>query len=485
MNSLDPRKLNGRYDDILRKLLRVKLGKPLRVIDLFAGCGGMSLGFHRAGYELLGGIELDPKAAETHAINFFGPRDTERFAIHCQPHDITKLTPQKFMTDILREEDAAGLVDIIIGGPPCQSFARVGRAKLREIMRHPHAFLQDERADLYLNFLEYVEFFHPLAVLLENVVDIMNYGRKNVAEEIAASLEDLGYSTRYTILNASHYGVPQMRQRFFLLAILETLETVPSFPEPTHYMKLPPGYEGARQVALKSINLFNLHQVRYVEPVEPSESLPNAVTAEEAIHDLPPITSHLDGTMKRGAKNFDQAVGYRSDTTPSQYALQMRQWPGFESTGTILDHVTRYLPRDFALFSLMKPGDQYPEVYELANRLFHEELEKRRQQTGKPILEGTPEYEKLKSSIVPPYDPGKFPNKWRKIEPDKPVRTLTAHIGKDTYSHIHYDSEQARVISVREAARLQSFPDGFIFTGPMNAAFRQIGNAVPPLMAYG
>jgi DNA (cytosine-5)-methyltransferase 1 len=68
---------------------------------------------------------------------------------------------------------------------------------------------------------------------------------------------------------------------------------------------------------------------------------------------------------------------------------------------------------------------------------------------------------------------------WR----DQPARTLMAHLGKDGYSHIHYDSDQARTISVREAARLQSFPDGFQFCGTMNPAFRQIGNAVPPLMA--
>ena len=89
----------------------------------------------------------------------------------------------------------------------------------------------------------------------------------------------------------------------------------------------------------------------------------------------------------------------------------------------------------------------------------------------------------LMQVIVPPYDPDKFPNKWRKIWPDKPVRTLMAHLGKDGYSHIHYDSSQARTISVREAARLQSFPDGFRFSGTMNPAFRQIGNAVPPLLA--
>jgi DNA (cytosine-5)-methyltransferase 1 len=69
------------------------------------------------------------------------------------------------------------------------------------------------------------------------------------------------------------------------------------------------------------------------------------------------------------------------------------------------------------------------------------------------------------------------------MEEDKPARTLMAHLGKDSYSHIHYDGSQARTISVREAARLQSFPDGFEFYGAMNAAFRQIGNAVPPLMS--
>jgi DNA (cytosine-5)-methyltransferase 1 len=70
------------------------------------------------------------------------------------------------------------------------------------------------------------------------------------------------------------------------------------------------------------------------------------------------------------------------------------------------------------------------------------------------------------------------------MERDEPARTLMAHLGKDSYSHIHYDSWQARTISVREAARLQSFPDGFVFCGSMNAGFRQIGNAVPPLLAY-
>jgi DNA (cytosine-5)-methyltransferase 1 len=139
------------------------------------------------------------------------------------------------------------------------------------------------------------------------------------------------------------------------------------------------------------------------------------------------------------------------------------------------------LPRDYQIFHVMEPGDQYPQAHRHALNLFQQRLAELEMAGQKP-RPGSAEYEAVKKSIVPPYDHTKFPNKWRKMEPDCPARTLMAHIGKDTYSHIHYDSEQARTISVREAARLQSFPDGFVFAGSMNAAFRQIGNAVPPLM---
>lgn len=470
--------------DVLTRLIRQRLGKPLRVIDLFAGCGGMSLGFHRTGFEILGAVELDPKAAQTHAINFFGSPGTASFETHSCPHDITKFPPRAFLETILGAENPEGLVDVIIGGPPCQSFARVGRAKLREIMQHPQAFLQDERANLYTNFLEYVDFFKPLAVLMENVPDIMNFGGKNVAEEIMATLEELGYQGHYTILNASHYGVPQMRQRFFLMAVLECLNIEPAFPKPTHFIDLPQGYLGSRQVALKSIDLYSISSTRYLDPPLPTPDLPPAITAEEALSDLPPITSHLRGEMKRGARNFTTKVTYREDVQPTEYSMQMRNWEHFTANGGVTDHVTRYLPRDIALFAKLQPGDQYPEAYALAMRLFQQALEKYEETNGTRPLEGSEEYEQLKTSIVPPYDPGKFPNKWRKMESNKPTRTLTAHIGKDTYSHIHYDSAQARVISVREAARLQSFPDGFQFIGPMNNAFRQIGNAVPPLLVF-
>ena len=85
---------------------------------------------------------------------------------------------------------------------------------------------------------------------------------------------------------------------------------------------------------------------------------------------------------------------------------------------------------------------------------------------------------------MPPYPEEIFVDKWRKLVPDQPSWTVPAHLSKDAYSHIHYDSDQARAISIREAARLQSFPDAFVFSGNMGERFRQVGNAVPPLLAW-
>jgi DNA (cytosine-5)-methyltransferase 1 len=160
----------------------------------------------------------------------------------------------------------------------------------------------------------------------------------------------------------------------------------------------------------------------------------------------------------------------------------MREWPGFESPEGVQQHITRRLPRDYVIFERMKPGDQYPKALEIARELLEEKL-KDRALLGQIIECGSSGYASLVAETVPPYDPGKFKNKWWKMKADAPSRTVLAHLGKDTYSHIHYDDAQARTITIREAARLQSFSDGFIFAGGMNAAFRQIGNAVPPLLA--
>lgn len=467
-------------DVILRKLTRLQNGAKPRVLDLFAGCGGISLGFELAGFEMRAAVEFDPAAAKSHGLNFHNGSE-----VHSQPIDITKTSPEELCIR-LGLGPVSDAFDVVVGGPPCQAFARVGRSKLREIDAHPEAFIHDPRAQLYKKYLEYVDAFKPIAVLMENVPDILNHGGQNIAEETCEVLQDKGFDCGYTLLNAAFYGVPQMRERMFLLGYRRELKQKISFPSPTHWLVLPPGYDGSRSVALKSLRglLDDAHS--YIEQPAAAPDLPPAVTAEDALGDLPAINAQqllAEGKIARGARRFDTPVVYRSKKTPSNYATLMRTWPGHVAPQEGLkDHVIRFLPRDYPLFARMNPGDQYPQAYQHAVEMFKERLAAMCT-NGEKISENSTKYKALWSSIVPPYDATKFPNKWRKMWRDQPARTLLAHLGKDGYSHIHYDSKQARTISVREAARLQSFPDGFQFSGTMNPAFKQIGNAVPPLLA--
>jgi DNA (cytosine-5)-methyltransferase 1 len=465
----------------LDKIEYINQGNRPRVLDLFAGCGGFSLGFASASFKILGAVELDPLAARSHALNFCKGEDQSVILRHSLARDITSTDPEEVIADF-GATPTAKAVDVLIGGPPCQAFARVGRAKLREIASHPKAFLKDERSNLYLRFLHYIKRLQPLAIVIENVPDALNYGGHNIAEEICDALDDFGYVARYTLLNSVFYGVPQMRERMFLVAYAKELGAEVTFPNPTNWIALPRGYEGSRSVALKTVGLDLFKDCFYVpRPVATRDLLP-AVTAKDALTDLPRITSHLNGGMARGARRFDALAPYPTGVSISEYAQCMRNWPGFENHAGVFDHVTRSLPRDYRIFARMNPGDQYPEAYAHAEELFREHLAKLGSNRSR-VKPNSELYRQLRAEFVPPYDPLKFPNKWRKMEADLPARTLMAHLGKDGYSHIHYDSEQSRTISVREAARLQSFPDGFVFAGTMNPAFRQIGNAVPPLLA--
>lgn len=466
---------------IQNKLARLRRGLPPRVIDLFSGCGGLSLGFHVAGAKIEAAVEVDSDAARSHGLNFHHGAPSNSMA-----RDITATSP-KMLCDDLGLGDPSAAFDIVVGGPPCQAFARVGRSKLREVADHPEAFRHDPRSRLYIDYLNYVEATHPLAVVLENVPDMLNHGGHNIAEEICEVLGSRGYICGYTLLNSAFYGVPQMRERMFLVALHEQVGSDVSFPSPTHKIDLPSGYESSRLVALKHLGAFASANGRdhFHPPQKPKASLPPAVTARQALGDLPPIDARRllsTGELRRGPRRFDVPIPYEPLKRPHAFVRAMRNWPGLRAQSALSDHVIRYLPRDYELFARLKPGDQYPEAFETAERMFAEAL-KREAAAGRALKKGTSAWLALRASIVPPYDPTKFPNKWRKMEPDLPARTLMAHLGKDSYSHIHYDSKQARTISVREAARLQSFPDGFRFCGTMNPAFRQIGNAVPPLLA--
>ena len=394
------------------------------------------------------------------------------------PRRATRLEPDELAQD-LGLGAVADAFDVLVGGPPCQAYARVGRAKLREIAEHPKAFKVDPRGNLYLRYLHYVKAAQPLAIVIENVPDVLNYGGHNVMGEIAEVLLDVGYTAKYSLINSAFHGVPQMRDRVFLIAYRCELGVEVRFPKARHHMVLPSGYDGTRSVALKLIDLFGGGD--FVQADHGDTSLPGPVTCEQAIGDLPPITLHLEGKLRRGARRFDELIPYDKKRRMSPYARFMRSWPGFESTDGVWDHVIRSLPRDADTFREMPNGAEYPAAHATAMAIFERRVKEAETNRKTPLSKD--EREALKKTIVPPYPVGSFPNRWWKLRPDFPSRTLMAHIGKDTYSHIHYDSAQARVISVREAARLQSFPDGFKFCGTMNPAFRQIGNAVPPVMA--
>lgn len=474
-------KMQGQMDRAIRyKIERLAQGRRPRVLDLFAGCGGLSLGFHAAGFCIEAAVECDPLAARSYASNFHRLPDGSPDPRHASAKDIVQTEPDH-VVDELGLGDPGLAFDVIVGGPPCQAFARIGRAKLREIGAHPEAYRQDHRAGLYTRYLDYIRQCKPLAILMENVPDILSFGGRNIPEEMCQLLSgpEYGYTAGYALLNSVHYGVPQMRQRCFLFAYRREIAQAIELPEPTHHAELPRGYDDSRRAALKMVDLFGRH---YIEPPVAGADLPPAVTAREAIGDLPSITGHLEGRIGRGTRRFTDVIAYGRHEAPSGYARQMRGWRGFSNAQGVKDHVIRWLPRDYRIFARMEPGDEYPAALGHAEQLLRDELERLRRQ-GLNLESGSPDYLDQRKKFVPPYDPGKFPNKWWKLRPDAPVRTIMAHIGKDSYSHIHYDADQARTISVREAARLQSFPDGFVFEGTMNPAFRQIGNAVPPLMA--
>ena len=468
-----------RNDPIVEKIERLRRGKRPRVLDLFAGCGGISLGFQAAGFRIDAAIELDAIAVRTHALNFHSHLDSESITPHQKARDITSIEPDQLTADLSLGEVARAF-DVVVGGPPCQAYARVGRAKLRDVADHPSAFKVDPRGNLYLRYLHYVKATKPLAILMENVPDAMNYGGHNVMAEVAEVLSDLGYVANYSLINTAFHGVPQIRDRVFLIAYHNAIQADIRFPKASNHLILSSGYAGTRAMALKFVDLF---EAGFFEEADQGDStLPGPVTSSDAIGDLPPITLHLEGKLRRGPRHFDEPIPYGVPLVISNYAKTMREWPDFQAPADGLrDHVIRFLPRDADIFRHMPNGGEYPAAHATAVKLWEKRVKQIERSTKKTMSKA--ELRQLRKEMVPPYPIDTFPNRWWKLKADSPSRTLMAHIGKDTYSHIHYDSRQARVISVREAARLQSFPDGFTFCGTMNPAYRQIGNAVPPLMA--
>lgn len=429
------------------------MSKLPKIIDLFSGCGGLALGFEKAGFEIAAGIELMEKAVDTISYNLswrYGKPENHICG------DITKIDASLFK-DKFGEEGC-----IVIGGPPCQAYSTAGKGKLRSL-GEDRVNVKDARGYLYQDFLRFAYDLEAKAVIMENVPESTKFGDMNIPEIVCSSLKEHGYNAYWTILCAADFGTPQVRERVIVFAVKsdECIDLpIPTNANPT----------GALTQRAKQFDSFDKCSF-FKRPKAPGNNLPPWNTVKDAFSDLPVLFEHERSPYV--STNLNIELEYRTGAE-CEYQKIMRKWY-CDTPTAVTGNAFRKNTRDFPIFARMEQGDNYINASAIADQLFS----KKAIELG--LYAGTDEYNKLKRQMVPIYNRNAFKDKWKRLELTKPSHTVVAHLSVDTYSHIH--PIEPRGISVREAARLQSFPDGFIFSCSMGDAFKQIGNAVPPLLS--
>ncbi len=366
-------------------------------IDLFAGAGGLALGFEQAGFDVAAAIEFDPIHAAIHKLNFPEARTI------CQ--NVRDLTGEEIRR---RAELGTKSIDVVVGGPPCQGFSLIG-----------HRVLDDPRNELVFHFLRLVAELRPKAFVFENVAGMATGAHHKLLEELFEQFESSGYKVRlpYRILNASHYGVPQDRRRLILLGARRDVR-LPSYPVP-RTTSTATGERVSRDLI---------------------EGLKATPTVWDAIKDLPDI-EEFDSLF------HDDVIERAKYGRGSTYARRLR---GEES--------------DAADFSYHRVADWQG----LSGCLRAEHTEESRRR-----------FSKTAPGTVEPI------SRFLRLDPDGLCNTLRAGTASDRGAFtsprpIH--PTQPRCITVREAARLHSYPDWFRFHKTIWHGFRQIGNSVPPLL---
>jgi DNA (cytosine-5)-methyltransferase 1 len=226
------------------------MSRALRVVDLFAGAGGFSLGFRAAGCEVAAAVDVDGVAGETFSRNFARLQgDRPPLVLAGEDYSLEDV-------GFLRSLDLSP--DILIGGPPCQGWSRLGRGKLDSLS--DEGFEGDPRNQLYGRFVEMLGHWRPLAVVMENVPGMLSMKGVNYAERISAELASVGYRVGYAVLNAAWYGVPQYRERLFFIGFRTDLGVHPGTP--TTRPHCPDGAQ--RQLVKTSRSDFRLLYLRTV-----------------------------------------------------------------------------------------------------------------------------------------------------------------------------------------------------------------------------
>lgn len=240
----------------------------MKVFDIFCGTGGFSKGFEncdKVRFEVAFGIDLLPTSAGTFKLNHKNAVSISQDIRTVRRQDVGNLTGIK-----------RGELDVLIGGPPCQGFSSIRPFRSSND--------DDPRNSLFEEYASFVNYFRPTVFVLENVVGLATHKNGNTIEIIQECFKKLGYDTDWKLLNASHFGVPQKRERLIIIGVEEGGRI--NFPQPTHsHNGATIGYKNrSKVISSPQLDLFN------------REKLPAAVTVMESIGDLPPINSGEEAT---------------------------------------------------------------------------------------------------------------------------------------------------------------------------------------------
>lgn len=403
------------------------MGK-LNYIDLFAGAGGLSEGFVRAGFNPIAHVEMNKDACDTiktrtayHWLKENGK--VQEYYDYLKSENKNKeelwgIIPENLINSVINKEISNKTVpdifnsidnelgnkqvDLIIGGLPCQAYSIVGRA------RDPKNMEEDPRNHLYKHYVKFLKKYQPKMFVFENVPGIFSAKNGEFLDKIFRAVRRAGYelslpTNKYKVLNSKDFGVLQDRKRVIIIGWKKELGL--SYPE------------------------FDVSENKF-------EIL------KDLFSDLKPLKNG-EGTLN--------AIKYKNNTT--EYLKQ-------SSIRNGLDFVTQHIARP--------NNDNDLEIYRIAVDEWNK---------GKRL-----NYATLPTRLIRHNNINSFTNRFQVVNGKGVSHTVVAHIAMDGHYYIHPDKKQNRSITVREAARIQSFPDDFFFEGSRTAAFKQIGNAVPPLM---
>ncbi len=405
----------------------------LTFIDLFAGAGGLSEGFVRAGFEPIAHVEMDHYACDTlrtrAAFHYLSSKsklsEYEDYLRNKKEKEngrrLWDKVPKEIVDSVIQavigpntlldiftkiDEKLKGRhVDVVIGGPPCQAYSVVGRARLGKKVE------DDPRNELYKYYVEFIKNYKPSMLVFENVLGLKTAKSGTPFADLKRLLDEAGYSLDCVEQIASEHGVLQKRHRLIIVGWRKSL--------PLHYPNL-----------IKEQSKYK--------------------TLEDLFSDLPPINA--------GEGTLCGEVPYISDG--SQYLKES----GIRGS---LPFTTQHIARP------VNANDR--QIYLMALNKYLKE--------GKQLS-----YTEIPSLLQKHKNKDKFLNRFSVVNPNGVCHTVVAHIAMDghyyIYPVINPNLENVRSISVREAARLQSFPDDYFFEGSRSAAFRQIGNAVPVVLAH-